>query len=151
MYKATFENATYYIPSCSDPPQTLFRYDGSLFNLTCAGIGLDNGEVIATPTQWSGADCQNVTVNNGTACFAARWPDLVVTDGTVPCVPPPMGKRDDVTGAIKNLTEIADQLAKLTNMAKSAAGGSVSQGLSVVGCAAEASFQATVAYYFAEA
>lgn len=90
-----------------------------------------------------------MNANNGSDCFAVRWPDLVVTDGTVPCQP--QTARRDVAGAIKNLTEIADQLAKLTNTAASEAGSTVSQGLSVVGCAAEASFQATVAYYFAQA
>lgn len=104
---------------------------------------------MSIPEQWPSQSCHNVTVSNGTACFTNRWPDLGATKGIVSCQPGLI--RRDGNDLSKNLTKIADTLASMTNQAASSAGTVAEQGMSFVGCAAEAALAATVAYYFNQA
>lgn len=150
LYKARFDNVTYFIPPCSDPVQILWRSDGSNFTLDCKGITLANGELISVPVEFPSPDCQLVTVNNGSACFVERYPAWKPVDGQVTCVEESgSGLRSrGQPGVVANLTKIADSLAGLSGAAASLGGSVAGQGLAAVGCAAQAAFQQTTAYYF---
>lgn len=151
LYKAQFDNVTYFIPSCSDPVQMLWRPDGSMFNLTCEGITLESGELMAVPGEFPPDGCHNVTASNASACFLERFPSWRTTNGEVAChqvnEAASRKSRDD-GGVHANLTQISDQLASLTDQVSSAAGNAANQGLAAVGCAAQAAFQQVTAYYF---
>lgn len=144
LYTAKFDNVTYYIPSCSDPEQTLWRSDGSNFTLSCNNITLPSGDVIPVPEDPPQGTCQTTTVNGSSACFSRRF-DWYGSDGSFTCQYTSDSKRD--TGSIyANLTAIADALALVKDVTSAAS--SAEQGLANVGCAAQQAFEAVSAYYF---
>lgn len=147
LYTAQFDNVTYFIPLCSDPVQSLWKPDGSIFNLTCEGITLANGELIPTPEEFPSPGCQIVKSDSDSACFEQRYP-YRITNGQVTCQEATSHQSRDDGSVAANLTQIANTLAGLTNGASSSAGSAASQGLSAVGCAAQEAFQKVSAYYF---
>lgn len=154
LYTAQFDNATYFIPLCADPTQTLWRADGSIFNLTCEGVTLESGELLPLPKAFPSEEgCQNVTATagNASACFVQRFPSWDPVSDEVTCQQANVGRRRQVAGdggVLSNLTEIADRLAAVVDSASSPADGTAAQGLAAVGCAAQAAFQKVTAYYF---
>lgn len=150
LYTTQFDNVTYFIPPCSDPAQILWMSDGSNFTLDCHGITLANGELIAVPGNFPSPDCVTVTVSNDSACFVERFPIWKPVGGQVTCIEESdSGLRSrDQPGVVANLTKIANTLAGLGGAASSVGSSVAGQGLATVGCAAQAAFQQTAAYYF---
>lgn len=154
LYTAQLDNAIYFIPLFADPTQTLWRNDGSTFNLTCEGITLESGELLPLPKAFPPEeDCQNVTATagNASACFVQRFPSWDPVSDEVICQQANVGQRRQVagdSGVESNLTEIADRLAALVDAASLSADGTAAYGLAAVGCAAQAALQQITAYYF---
>lgn len=159
-FKFETGNVSYFVPLCSDQPQTLWFTAGNEdqrelrnFTLTCHGIRCDTGDFHPFPTDIHSGDCQDTTICDVSFCFSKRfdWPikpeNTTITCGNVqqsrlrskePC------SNGDICS---NITEISDQLAGLSNPVDSA-GSTSQQALSAVGCAAQQAFQQSTAYYF---
>lgn len=147
MHRAQVDSVNYYLPLCTDAPQTLWRSDGTQFNLTCDGVTLSTGEAFTLPDDLPDTGCQNVTVNGTTVCFAIRYPQWKSNAGTITCEATSNSRLDSrVTPdeVNKNLTAIADALAAVKDSISS----DVEMGLSAVGCAAQAAFKEAASYYF---
>lgn len=139
MHRAHVDNVKYYLPPCIDPPQTLWRSDGTQFNLTCDSVTLSTGEVFTMPHDLPETGCKNVIVNGINIYFTIHYPKSKSNAGIINC--------DDTSGSrlasraapdeiTKNLTAIANALAAVKNAVSNEA----DMGISAVGCAAQKAF-----------
>lgn len=149
LYQAKLDNVTYFVPLCSDPPQTLWRSDGTNFTLSCNNITLAGGQIVPIIDNPPDGECQPSTVN-GDVCFSQRWNGTSTEDGRITCQADSSsrlfsrGVPGDITG---NLSAIADALSEVKNVAGQVTS-AAEQGLSEVGCAAQVAFEQVAAYYF---
>ncbi|KAJ0124773.1 hypothetical protein J7T55_006114 [Diaporthe amygdali] len=163
QYTFKIGDASYFIPLCSDLPQTLWFTTGDKdhrklhnFTLTCDGIVCDSGGFHAFPTEILFGDCQKTTICDVSFCFSRRFQWGTNKDNTVTCDEVKQSSRLRSRGpcsdneVCSNITKIADKLAGLSN-AIGSAGSAAEHGLSAVGCAAQQAFQQTAAYYFSMA
>lgn len=149
LYHAKLDNVTYFVPLCSDPPQTLWRSDGSNFTLSCNNITLAGGQVIPIIEDPPFGECQPSSVN-GDVCFSQRWNLTSTEGGRVTCQTSPDSRlfARDTPGDIKgNLSAVANALSEVKNVAGQVTN-AAEQGLSTVGCAAQIAFEEVAAYYF---
>lgn len=159
-YQFKIGDASYFVPLCSDPPQTLWFTTGDKdhrelhnFTLTCEGIRCDSGNFYPLPEEILFGDCQDMKMCGVSFCFSRRFEwGVNKTDDTVTCDDVKMSRLQSRGPCLdnevcSNITKIADKLAGLSN-AVGSAGSAAQQGLSAVGCAAQQAFQQTAAYYF---
>lgn len=147
VHRAHIDNVNYYLPPCTDPPQTLWRSDGTQFNLTCDNVTLSTGEVFILPDDLPETGCQTVIVNGFSVCFAIRYPKWKSNVGTITCnitSESRLGSRATPDEVSKNLTAIANALAAV----KDAISSEAEMGVSEVGCAAQTAFKQAASYYF---
>lgn len=147
LYLAQLDNVTYYVPRCSDPPQTLWLSDGTNFTLSCYNITLATGIVIPIPEDPPQGTCQPSTVSGVTACFNRRF-DWDTEDDSVTCQTAPASElfARDSGSVYANLSAIADAFSAVKDVTGAAS--AAEQGLSSVGCAAQQAFEQVAAYYF---
>lgn len=149
LYHAKLDNVTYFVPLCSDPPQTLWRPDGTNFTLSCNNITLSGGQIIPIIDDPPYGECQPSDVN-GDVCFSQRWNGTLTEDGRITCQADSnlrlfsRGVPGDITG---NLSAIADALSEVKNVAGQVTS-ATEKGLSEVGCAAQVAFEQVATYYF---
>lgn len=159
-YQFKIGDASYFVPLCSDPPQTLWFTTGDKdhrklhnFTLTCEGILCDSGSFHSLPVDIQFGDCQDTKMCDVSFCFSRRFEwGINKTDGTITCDDVKLSRLQSRGPCLdndvcSNITKIADKLAGLSNAVGSASS-AAQQGLSAVGCAAQQAFQQTAAYYF---
>lgn len=149
LYHAKVDNVTYFVPLCTDPPQTLWRPDGTNFTLSCNNITLAGGQVVPIIDNPPFGECQPSDVN-GDVCFTQRWNSTSMEGGRITCQADAGSQlfSRGVPGDIKgNLTAVADALSQVKNVAGQVTNAG-EQGLSTVGCAAQTAFEQVAAYYF---